>query len=76
MLAAANLQVGSERYRNLVNFVEAFFTGFQTLLRHSRFVRSGEVHPSKAVINGLKPRHPTISVLPLVGRKPEEYPRP
>src|SRR5215469_9428867 len=32
VLAAANLQVGSERYRNLVNFVDAFFTGFQTLL--------------------------------------------
>jgi uncharacterized protein len=31
VLAAASLQVGSERYRNLVNFVEAFFTGFQTL---------------------------------------------
>ncbi len=32
VLAAANLQVGSERYRNLVNFVDAFFTGFQSLL--------------------------------------------
>jgi TRAP-type uncharacterized transport system substrate-binding protein len=32
VLAAANLQLGSERYRNLVNFVEAFFTGFQSLL--------------------------------------------
>ena len=32
VLAAANLQVGSDRYRNLVNFVEAFFTGFQSLL--------------------------------------------
>ena len=32
VLAAANLQVGSERYRNLVNFVDAFFTGFQLLL--------------------------------------------
>ncbi|MBV8936353.1 MAG: TRAP transporter substrate-binding protein [Alphaproteobacteria bacterium] len=32
VLAAANLQQGTERYRNLVNFVEAFFTGFQSLL--------------------------------------------
>jgi uncharacterized protein len=32
VLAAANLQYGSERYRNLVNFVDAFFTGFQSLL--------------------------------------------
>src|SRR3984893_13669508 len=30
VLAAANLQYGSERYRNLVNFVDAFFTGFQS----------------------------------------------
>jgi uncharacterized protein len=32
VLAAANLQVGSDRYRNVVNFVDAFFTGFQSLL--------------------------------------------
>jgi TRAP-type uncharacterized transport system substrate-binding protein len=32
VLAAANLQIGSERYKNLVNFVDAFFTGFQSLL--------------------------------------------
>jgi uncharacterized protein len=32
VLAAANLQVGSERYRNLVNFVDAFFTRFELLL--------------------------------------------
>jgi uncharacterized protein len=32
VLVAANLQVGSERYRNLVSFVDAFFTGFQSLL--------------------------------------------
>ena len=32
VLMAANLQVGGERYRNLVNFVDAFFTGFQSLL--------------------------------------------
>jgi uncharacterized protein len=32
VLVAANLQVGSERYKNLVNFIDAFFTGFQSLL--------------------------------------------
>lgn len=32
VLVAANLQQGTERYRNLVNFVDAFFTGFQSLL--------------------------------------------
>ena len=32
VLVAANLQQGTERYRNLVNFVEAFFTGFPSLL--------------------------------------------
>ena len=32
VLMAANLQAGSDRYKNLVNFVEAFFTGFQSLL--------------------------------------------
>jgi TRAP-type uncharacterized transport system substrate-binding protein len=32
VLAAANLQFGTERYHNLVNFVDAFFTGFQSLL--------------------------------------------
>src|SRR5499427_8566518 len=43
MLAAANLQVGSERYRNLVNFVEAFFTGFQTLLEPGHHPKWREV---------------------------------
>jgi TRAP-type uncharacterized transport system substrate-binding protein len=32
VLAAANLQFGTERYHNLANFVDAFFTGFQSLL--------------------------------------------
>ena len=32
VLVAANLQQGTERYRNLANFVDAFFTGFQSLL--------------------------------------------
>jgi uncharacterized protein len=32
VLAVANLQAGSERYRNVANFVDALFTGFQSLL--------------------------------------------
>lgn len=32
VLVAANLQPASDRYRNVVNFVDAFFTGFQSLL--------------------------------------------
>ena len=32
VLAVANLQPDSERYHNVVNFVDAFFTGFQSLL--------------------------------------------
>jgi TRAP-type uncharacterized transport system substrate-binding protein len=44
VLAAANLQVGSERYKNLVNFVEAFFTGFQALLDPGRHPKWREVN--------------------------------
>jgi TRAP-type uncharacterized transport system substrate-binding protein len=44
VLAAANLRVGSERYRNLVNFVEAFFTGFQTLLEPGHHPKWREVN--------------------------------
>jgi TRAP-type uncharacterized transport system substrate-binding protein len=32
VLVVANLQPASERYRNVVNLVDAFFTGFQSLL--------------------------------------------
>ncbi|HXC89400.1 MAG TPA: TAXI family TRAP transporter solute-binding subunit [Stellaceae bacterium] len=32
VLTVANLQPDSDRYRNVVNFVDAFFTGFQSLL--------------------------------------------
>ncbi len=32
VLVVANLQPDSDRYRNVVNFVDAFFTGFQSLL--------------------------------------------
>ena len=44
VLAAANLQFGSDRYRNLVNFVEAFFTGFQTLLEPGHHPKWREVN--------------------------------
>jgi uncharacterized protein len=44
VLAAANLQYGSERYRNLVNFVEAFFTGFQSLLEPGHHPKWREVN--------------------------------
>jgi uncharacterized protein len=43
VLMAANLQVGGERYRNLVNFVDAFFTGFQSLLDPGRHPKWREV---------------------------------
>ena len=33
VLAVTNLQPGSERYRNVANFVDAFFSGFQSLLQ-------------------------------------------
>jgi len=44
VLAAANLQFGSDRYRNLVNFVEAFFTGFQALLEPGHHPKWHEVN--------------------------------
>ena len=44
VLAAANLQYGSDRYRNVVNFVEAFFTGFQTLLEPGHHPKWREVN--------------------------------
>ena len=44
VLAAANLQVGSERYRNLVNFVNAFFTQFPTLLEPGHHAKWHEVN--------------------------------
>src|SRR6201997_1921369 len=44
VLAAANLQFGSERYRNLVNFVDAFFTGFQSLLEPGHHPKWHEVN--------------------------------
>ena len=44
VLVAANLQQGTERYRNLVNFVETFFTGFQSLLDPGRHPKWHEVN--------------------------------
>jgi uncharacterized protein len=44
VLAAANLQVGTDRYRNLANFVEAFFTGFQSLLEPGHHPKWREVN--------------------------------
>jgi TRAP-type uncharacterized transport system substrate-binding protein len=44
VLAAANLQLGSERYKNLVNFVETFFTGFQSLLEPGHHPKWHEVN--------------------------------
>lgn len=44
VLLAANLQQGTERYRNLVNFVEAFFTGFQSLLEPGHHPKWREVN--------------------------------
>jgi TRAP-type uncharacterized transport system substrate-binding protein len=44
VLLAANLQQGTDRYRNLVNFVEAFFTGFQSLLEPGHHPKWREVN--------------------------------
>jgi uncharacterized protein len=44
VLAAANLQVASDRYRNVANFVDAFFTGFQTLLQPGHHPKWHEVN--------------------------------
>jgi len=46
VLLAANLQQGGERYRNLVNFVDAFFTGFQSLLEPGHHPKWREVNIS------------------------------
>ncbi len=44
VLAVANLQVGSERYRNVVDFVDALFTGFQSLLEPGHHAKWREVN--------------------------------
>src|SRR5215470_17952884 len=46
VLLAANLQQGGERYRNLVNFVDALFTGFQSLLAPGHHPKWREVNIS------------------------------
>jgi TRAP-type uncharacterized transport system substrate-binding protein len=43
VLAVNNLQPGSERYRNVTNFVDAFFSGFQSLLQPGRHPKWHEV---------------------------------
>ena len=43
VLAVANLQAGSDRYRNVTNFVEAFFSRFQSLLQPGRHQKWHEV---------------------------------
>ena len=44
ILAAANLPVLSDRYRNLANFVDAFFTRFQSLTEPGRHPKWREVN--------------------------------
>jgi len=44
VLAVANLQPDSDRYRNVVNFVDAFFTGFQSLLTPGHHPKWNEVN--------------------------------
>ena len=44
VLAVANLQPDSDRYRNVVNFVDAFFTGFQSLLAPGHHPKWSEVN--------------------------------
>jgi hypothetical protein len=43
VLAVNNLPAGSERYRNVANFVEAFFSRFQSLLQAGRHPKWREV---------------------------------
>jgi TRAP-type uncharacterized transport system substrate-binding protein len=43
VLVAANLQQAPERYRNIVNFVDAFFTGLPTLLEPGHHPKWQEV---------------------------------
>ena len=44
VLLAANLTVGSDRYRNVANFVDAFFTQFPKLLESPRHAKWNEVN--------------------------------
>jgi uncharacterized protein len=44
VLAVANLQPDSDRYRNVVNFIDAFFTSFQSLLAPGHHPKWTEVN--------------------------------
>jgi uncharacterized protein len=44
VLVVANLQQAPERYRNVANFVDAFFTGFQSLLEPGHHPKWQEVN--------------------------------
>jgi TRAP-type uncharacterized transport system substrate-binding protein len=44
MLVVANLQQAPDRYRNVANFVDAFFTGFQSLLEPGHHPKWQEVN--------------------------------
>ena len=44
VLVAADLQSAPERYRNVANFVEAFFTGFESLLTPGHHAKWREVN--------------------------------
>jgi TRAP-type uncharacterized transport system substrate-binding protein len=44
LLAVTEIQAGSDRYRNLANFVEAFFGGFQLLLQAGHHAKWREVN--------------------------------
>jgi len=44
VLAVANLLPDSERYRNVVNFVDVFFTGFRTLLEPGHHPKWREIN--------------------------------
>ena len=44
LLAVADLQPGSERYRNVQNFVDVFFTGFKLLLEPGHNLMWGEIN--------------------------------
>ena len=44
LLVVSEVQAGSDRYRNLVNFVDAFFGGFQSLLQAGHHPKWHEVN--------------------------------
>jgi hypothetical protein len=56
VLVVTNLQQSPDRYRNVANFVDAFFTGFQSLLEPGHHPKWQEVNLA-AEISGLR-RYP------------------